>query len=326
VLLGEAPVRSPSLENYPAADAEIVELAAKMWGSDATVHDRVYGKGRILSGMSIESALSLIDVIPDVALDEAPILYSHRSDGDREIYFLSNQSESVVQFSPEFRVTGKSPELWTAVDGKVRPLLSYESRESSTVVPLRLEAYESVFVVFARGGKSSNVDAQSNFPASVAIAEVTSPWRVTFESDSIKRGPAEPVIFDRLTSWTEHPDVRIRYYSGTATYENVFTLVEKPAVKLYVDLGKVGMMAKVKINGAYAGGVFCPPYRIEVTDLVQAGENTIEVEVVNTWVNRLIGDSFLPVEQRIVTALYDPWKPTSALRESGLIGTVKIVM
>ena len=81
-------------------------------------------------------------------------------------------------------------------------------------------------------------------------------------------------------------------------------------------------MAKVKINGTYAGGVWTPPYRVRVTDLVQPGTNRVEIEVVTTWMNRLIGDSRLPEAERRTWAPVNRWKPTDTLQKSGLVGPV----
>ncbi len=98
-----------------------------------------------------------------------------------------------------------------------------------------------------------------------------------------------------LEDWSKSKDEKIRYYAGSAVYLNKVVLNAVPEGEtVYLDLGKVGNMAEVKVNGQSAGGVWTAPYRVDVTKLVTAGENNIEVTVVNNWVNRLIGDSKLP--------------------------------
>jgi hypothetical protein len=276
--------------------------------------------------MTIEEALAIIGVAPDVKLDVADMVYAHRTASGKEIYFIANRSEKPVQIAPEFRVAGKQPELWNPVSGEIRPLPAFEQKEASTIIPMQLEPYESAFVVFTGEGKPQASGVKANFPDPETVVEITSPWTVTFESDTIKRGPAGPVTFASLQSWSQNDDAHIRYFSGAAVYTNTFTLDAAPAGNLYIDLGKVSVMAKVKINGQYAGGAWTPPYRVNITGAVKAGENTIEVEVVNTWINRFIGESFLPVEQRLVNHRLDNWKPTSALHESGLLGPVRIVV
>ncbi|MDR0700528.1 MAG: glycoside hydrolase family 2, partial [Tannerella sp.] len=323
-VLGEAPKRSPSYQNYPEADKELAALADKIWG-EKSAKQRDYGKGKILSGMTIEEALATLNIAPDFKTGDK-VVYAHRSTPDgKEIYFVSNQSENTIQTSPEFRVAGKQPELWNPVNGKRRILPAFEAKESSTVVPLQLEPRESAFVVFSGKGNPKSSELKENFPELKTLLEINTPWTVTFESDRVKRGPSEPVVFDKLQSWSLNEDERIRYYSGTAVYNNSFTLEAKPDSEIYIDLGKVGVMAKVKITGKYSGGAWTYPYRVDITDAVKAGENTVEIEVVNTWANRFIGESSLPENERIVKPLYNNWNASKKLQDAGLLETVKIV-
>ena len=208
VVLGEAPERSPSYQNYPDADKELAALADKIWG-DRNAKQRAYGKGTLLSGMTIEEALNVLNIAPDVKTD-AKVVYAHRSTPDREIYFIANQSDKTVQTSPEFRVAGRQPELWNPVNGKRRALPAFEPKESSTAVPLQLEPRESAFIVFAGKGSPKSSELKDNFPKTKTVLEINTPWTATFESDKIRRGPSEPVVFDKLQSWSLNSDERIR--------------------------------------------------------------------------------------------------------------------
>jgi hypothetical protein len=320
VVLGDAPQRSPSLQNYPNADKELTALAEKMWGKESK---HPYGKGAVLSGMTIKEALAAINIPPDVKA-EGNLAYAHRTAGDREIYFIANQSDDAISVSPEFRVAGRQPELWNPAGGEIRTLPDYELKDASTIVPLRLEPHESVFIVFAGEGNPKASGLKDNFPAPETIVEVSAPWTVTFDAGNIKRSPSGPVIFDKPESWSLNKDENVRYFSGTAVYNNTFTIKSKPAAEIYIDLGKVGVMAKVKINGKYAGGVWTYPYRVNITGQVKTGVNSIEIEVVNTWNNRFVGESSLPEDQRIVRPRNNKWNPSSPLEESGLLTPVKI--
>jgi hypothetical protein len=183
---------------------------------------------------------------------------------------------------------------------------------------------ESAFIVFAQKGSPASSDIKDNFPDEENLLEITSPWTVSFESDCVKRGPASPVTFEKLQSLSQNSDENIRYYSGTAVYNNTFTLDAKPKGEIYIDLGKVGVMAKVKINGKYTGGTWTYPYRVAITDAVKTGENTVEIETVNTWANRFIGDARQTNGETPVKPLYRNWNSSSELQEAGLLETVKI--
>lgn len=137
-------------------------------------------------------------------------------------------------------------------------------------------------------------------------------------------GPGKTLTFDKLTDWTENEDYHVRYFSGTATYSNTFKLRKIPESPVYVDLGKVMVMAKVKVNGKYAGGVWTAPYRLDISDFVKKGVNTIEVEVVNCWRNRLIGEKSLPENERFTFQTTTYLDKDSELQSSGLLGPVEI--
>ncbi|MDR1676023.1 MAG: hypothetical protein LBR86_06110, partial [Tannerella sp.] len=338
VLLGAPPARSPSLAGYPAADAKVGQLSEALWGftsenyaaPDKAPKQHRYGKGLVLSNMSLHEALDRLHIAPDFRSDADRVLYAHRSAPDREIFFVSNQNASRVDFAPVFRVGGGTPELWNPVTGEIHTAPEFYRSDASTTVPLQLEPHESVFVVFnSRAVKPPNSRTVRQ-PDSQTVLTVSSPWTVTFESDPVKRGPAKPAVFKQLTDWSQNADERIRHFSGTATYRTSFNVQSLNALTVedshfYLDLGKVGAMAKVKLNGQYAGGVWTPPYRLCIDGLLYEGKNTLEIEVVNTWVNRMIGDQYLSPDKRFVDSPFNPYKTTSPLQESGLLGPVSIL-
>jgi hypothetical protein len=203
-------------------------------------------------------------------------------------------------------------------------LPAFVQNGATTAVPLQLEPSGSAFVVFRKPGKPNVEALQTNFPEPELVSEVKSPWSVTFESDTIKRGPAQPVTFTGLTDWSKNDNEQIRYFSGAAVYKTTAQVSKVKGAKLWLDLGKVSVMAKVKINGKYAGGVWTYPYRVDITPFVKTGQNEIEVETVNVWANRIIGDKMLPEGERKLQ-LSGIANRASVLQESGLLGPVKII-
>jgi hypothetical protein len=349
IVCTQIPDRSPSMENYPKADEEVKEIAHRMWGNAEAENSHPdkkipYGKGTIFHNASLEEVFAALNLKPDFLTEGAPdreisgnvfgkkvvsklppVLYNHRTDGDREIYFVANQTEKPVEITAHFRVSGKHPELWNATDGSVRPLPSYSEKDGVTTIPLHLDNLEGYFIVFVP--KAASAKVVENFPAPVQIADISTGWNVSFQTDSVHRG-VENVAFAELKSWTENENPQIKYYSGTAIYSKKFNYTsQETSTKnkdVFVAFENVCDMAKVKINGQYAGGCWTAPYHVNITDFLKNGENTIEVEVVNKWGNRLIGDSFLPFEQRKVRSYSTEWRPDMPLQESGLIGKAVI--
>ena len=328
VVLGPAPSRSPSQQNQPQADEQVKQMAAELWGNvnGTTVKSRKVGKGMIMNGLSMEEAFALIGCVPDCRLPEdKSVHYGHRTLSGGEIYFITNQTAEVKIVTPEFRVNGLQPELWEATTGSTRHLPAYIEKGQTTAVPLKLEPYESVFVVFRkRAENAQSRQVAGNYPKPVLLSDLKGPWSVQF--DPKMRGPEQPVIFENLQDWTKSDDERIKYYSGTALYTNKFKLTQLAVGEnVIIDLGAFTAMAKVTINGQYAGGLWTKPYQLDITKLVKEGENTVRVEVVNTWVNRLIGDSKLPAEQRPTWSPVSPFKPENQLQPSGLFGPVQVL-
>lgn len=328
VILGPAPTHSPSLQNQPQADFDVQAMAAKMWGTVDGVNVKYgkYGRGTVFNGLSMEEALSLINCVPDCKLpDDNTIHYGHRTLGKGDIYFVSNQTDKEQMIVPEFRVNGLQPELWEPTTGYRRDLPDFDIKDKVTAVPLTLAPYESVFIVFNKEvGHLAKKNLKTNYPRPTLISEVKSPWTVNF--DVAQRGPETPVVFDTLTDWSTSTDVRVKYYSGTAFYKNTFFLEEKPEdERITIDLGALTAMAKVLINGNYVGGVWTAPYRLDITDYVNVGENDLNIEIVNTWVNRLIGDLNLPEKERKTWAPHIQYNAKSPLQPSGLFGPVRIL-
>jgi hypothetical protein len=321
VILGPAPKRSPSLQNYPEADKQVTELASALWG-DGSEKIRTAGKGKVFAdGHSIEEVFASTGIQPDLVIADDPnALFIHRTLPDGDIYFISNQSDQPISINPQFRVAGKMPELWNPITNEIRELKEFSASGKTTTVPLQLQGYESSFIVFHKNGKPSA--SQKNFPEKELVTAVSAPWEVSFEAG--KRGPEETITLNKLEDWSRSQDERIRHFSGEAFYKTKFNMASLPKKQVYIDLGKVMVMAKVKINGEYAGGVWTNPYRLNITKLLKEGENTLEVEVVNNWMNRLIGDQQLPEKDRPTWINVNPWKADSPLQSSGLLGPVEI--
>ncbi|MEM8765342.1 MAG: glycosyl hydrolase [Bacteroidota bacterium] len=324
-IYGQAPEKSPSLENSAESDQKVKQLAHKMWGSSSEKVKK-YGEGIIVDGLELQEALNHLGIVKDVDFGEdVPVLWTHRNMPGMDIYFLTNQSEERVDFSPTFRVQGKQPQLWNAVTGEVRILNEFTEEKGSTRVPVTLEPLQSWFVVFSNfEPEGMDQGYATNFPNLKPVTTLENPWKVVFHNKDI--GPSETMEFDKLTDWSSHENDRIKYYSGTATYTSTFNHKKEGEGKdVFIDLGNVGVMASVKINGKSIGTTWVTPYRLKATHAVQEGENTIEVEVVNVWRNRITGDKAIPEVARTTWLNVDGITPDEELVPSGLLGPVTIL-
>ena len=324
IVMGPAPERSPSLQNQPEADHRVKEMAARIWGDvdGMNVKQRRYGKGMICDGLDFETLFAQLGYVPDCKVPDGMNVYQgHQKDGGTDIYILSNQDNRALTMDVAFRVTGKQPELWNPVTGVIRKLPAFRQEEKTTVVPMRLDKNECVFVVFRKKGEPTATTLEANYPAPLRTQEVTGEWNVAFESAF--KTPA-PVRMTELDNLSTNANDSIRYFSGTATYTTSVSLDRAGRGEhMFMTFDNVGTMAKVYINGKYAGGVWTAPYRLDVTDFVKNGRNDVKVEVVNTWVNRIVGDMNLPENQRDIYLYVNHLNAKTPLPPSGIIGKVK---
>ncbi|WP_428331495.1 glycosyl hydrolase [Mucilaginibacter sp.] len=357
VVVGAPPVQSPGLSGYPACDAQIKSIAQAVWGGmespeKQTIH--TYGKGKVIWGGELDQQIN--DLYPEYDLTakllrdmgveqdftaDKPIRYTHRTAKDWDIYFVSNTTDRALKTNAVFRSVKGAPMLWDAITNKIRPLPQFTAAASLTAIPLQFEPYQSYFIVFEKtAGKVSS--STKNFPAHQILTTLKGPWQVAF--DPKWGGPAH-IIFDKLTDWTLRPEEGIKYYSGTAVYHKAFN-IDKPfnkQEKIYLDLGNIKNMARVKLNGKDLGVIWTAPYKVEITGIALAKGNKLEIQVVNLWPNRLIGDSKLPddgikddkwpdwltkglprTSKRYTFTSYSPYTINSPLYSSGLIGPVTV--
>jgi len=153
--------------------------------------------------------------------------------------------------------------------------------------------------------------------------EVTVPSPLTLDSlwtlkfDPELGGPAEPIVFDKLTSWHEHPDPKIKYYSGPVSYRKTVAIPAElvvPGRRLMLDLGRVIDLAEVRLNGRTVAVAWCPPFAVDVTAAAKAGKNDLELIVVNGWRNRWIGDEQLTPDVETVNPSFASPKARSPIK------------
>ena len=377
-ILGPPPARSPSLENFPACDAEVKSLAAGIWNDN-----------KVMTGISLTQAFERLGLTPDVVVP-ADVLWKHRGDETTDIYFLSNQRSSARTETISFRTCDRTPELWWPESGKIQPLVDYNFADGRLQVPVSFDARGSVFVVFRKprsedvritpqntgslkilkasyaamdGSASADVTAMlaatiasgrldlpvendtlggdpaylkekqltveftsEGKPTTITLPEharlqipaspeLPGPWKVTF--------PGRSLMFDNLISWTDHSDPDIKYFSGSAFYSRTFAMSDLNT-PITLDLGTVHAIAKVRVNGRDIATLWKAPYTVDITAALRQGSNTLEVAVINTWHNRLVGDRQAGANPGTFTTT-TKFNAETPLQPSGLLGPVRLV-
>ena len=122
---------------------------------------------------------------------------------------------------------------------------------------------------------------------------------------------------ETLRDWTTFGEdgktesTSLRYFSGTATYSTTIVGNGEWGMgngECILSLGEVPTgLAHVFVNGVDCGIVWCAPWEADVTSALREGENEIEIRYTNNWYNRLVGDCFLPAENRVTRSTVHYW-------------------
>lgn len=243
--------------------------------------------------------------------------FCHRRTEEEDIYFVANHDADVKAFTASFRVTGRVPEIWVPVSGEIIRGTEFLEKEGRVNMPLRLDASESLFVVFKDGEKASVPGG--NVLRTQTAATLDRPWTIQFDFRGKKKELTAPELFD----WKDSDDPFVKYYSGTARYVTVFTADKAESARYFLEFGDILNIAEVFVNGQSCGTLWTPPYRIDVTDALRDGWNALEVRVANTWANHIKGVNEKKVSSEGFWTLVPYW-PEVPLQRSGILGPVRL--
>ncbi|MDR1415310.1 MAG: glycoside hydrolase [Odoribacteraceae bacterium] len=330
-VIGYKPAKLVSLVGDEKAQREFQQLATKIWGeAPPDKGSKAYKKGTISWGVSARDYLMSKGIALDFEIvynETKNFDYIHYTIGNIEAYFVSNQTESAQFAAAVFRVEGRQPELWDPLTGEIRDATAFTQQDGRAAVSLKFDPYGSVIVLFskpvANDLQSSGV---SNYPDFTPLQTLEGDWDVYFAPE---HGGPGMVNFPELLDWTTSKDEGIKYYSGPATYYKKFTFTPEPNALYFLELENVKDVgiATVKINGTDKGVVWTKPFRVNVSDNLIEGENTLEITVINSWYNRVAGDEITPKPTQLthtnIVLQKDPARPIP-LEPSGLLGPVSI--
>jgi len=336
IATGQLPSAAPGFLASDAQNAEVREISRRLFQSTNSHAQFVGDEQKLSSAISqlAEPDVLFTPAVPDVG-------FVHRRTPDADIYFIANTSNHRQDVQAGFRGSAPTMQLWNAMNGTTAALDSADHGANRTTIELDLEPYGSRVVVLSHN--SSSQRHRKPTPVETSTMDLSHDWRVSFGDG----GPTETM--HDLHSWTDDP--KTRYFSGTATYEKTITVPESalrsgkalldfgegkplPEQKLHAGMqawfdGPIREAAVVYVNGKRAGSLWCPPYSIDVTSLLRAGENTIRVEVANLALNYMAGHS-LP-DYRLLNLRYgvrfeaqdmDKVQPVPA----GLFGPIRLLV
>ena len=321
----------PNIEDIPdnviQKVEQLIDLGANVLVQNPAIAKKI--KGNILTNNTIDEALKELSLAKDFSRDENKVDFIHRKIDGIDMYFVTNKTNKEITESVEFRTINQQIEYWDPVTSKQFKISDAQSNKGISKVNLQLPAYGSAFLVFTSMDRdlptyNESLDSQTT--------EITSPWKLSFPENW---GAPDSVKLDNLISWTEHEEKGINYFSGTASYENGFTVTKETIEskkEISIDLGEVYDVAEILVNGISAGILWTKPYKLNIEGFVKEGENKLEVRITNLWINRLTGDINLPEGEKFSRTNRPPVTDTNTgyddltwrIQTSGLLGPVQL--
>lgn len=339
-IVSPKPLASPSLQDYPKADAAIKTIGTLVWGNEK---EHNYGKGWVTT--SLADGIKKTQLQPDFVVEQADsakyIKYVHRIKGGTHLYYIANVGNGAQYVTASFRVNGLQPEIWQSENGSICDAPVWQAINGRTNVSLHVKAMQSLFVVFRKPVQPMNhaialkvngtanewvLDYPNHFAypitdkSSDIVAEYASGlrseskenplernkfiegnWQVQFQP---KLGQGFQMEFPGLMDFSSHSNPDVKYFAGTAHYLKTIIINEallKTGVHVLLDLGTVNDIVQLSVTQQDLGVLWYPPYQIDITKALHPGENNLDIAVTNNWANRLIGDEQEPEDFEIGT-------------------------
>ena len=297
-LVGKWPTHPASHKDMPA---EFQQLKKDIWQS---------GRDNV-STSSLADALTHFNMAPDFQSSFPGVRFVHRVDGNRHIYWVRNFSGHSIDTDIVLRDAAGPLSVLNPVNGQYAYGVLKDGK-------LHMEKDQALFIVADPSARPLTQTVPLLPTSDVALDGA---WEVSFEG---LEAPAGTLEWQQLASYTSSKDPAVKYFSGTATYKNSFTLSSVP-FGITLDLGEVGQMADVYVNGEHVDFLWQAPYRTAFYGTLKPGKNTVEVKVINTWVNRLIGDA-QPGAKKSTFTVFPFYQADSPLQPAGLMGPVQITL
>ena len=255
---------------------------------------------------------------PNVRFNGEAVPFIQKRIGRVNAYFLRNETDAARRLIAEFRAEG-TPESWDPWTGRTTAMAGTRRIGNWTEIELDLEPFGSALIVFDPESEVAAL-ATAKQPGTLRRTEPIGAggWKLT-ATGLVPSGKTAEIERElpMLIDWSL--DSELRGFSGRGVYTTTFTVAADASSRLILDLGTVRDVAEVTVNGKHAGTLLMRPYRVDITDFVKPGENTLEIAVTNTLYNAMA--------LRYPLAFHPgPVENPSGLMSSGLIGPVEMKM
>jgi hypothetical protein len=285
------------------------------------------GDGEWIVGDDLKALLGRAGIAPE-PLVEHKLEFIRRQSPSHVTYFVANHSTDPVNAWIPLTAMCRTAVLMDPMTALTGIAPSREKGGQSEVY-LQMQPGETrVLRVFSErivDGPAWPIRKPSGNPITISGT-----WRVHF----LEGGPVPPKDFttSELRCWTRLGDKEAERFAGAARYTITVNLPDTNADGWFLDLGDVRESARVWVNGQPAGVLVAHPFRVDLTGLLTAGSNELEIEVTNLSANRIRDLDQRGVDWKkfhdinLVNQMYKPFDASGwELKPSGLLGPVTLI-
>lgn len=329
LLPSERPVCIPDYHQKEQRNRELEQLTHAIWEKAQQQACLLPFKEENMNRFGLEADVLFKDLQGKELYDLA---WNHRREGASDIWFISNQLDSIRELEISLRGAGRVPEWFDPQRAEIAEIKNWRIEQGRTIVRLDLSPAQSGFIVL----RNKTTQESNNRPEQYTTSGLDlDPWKIRF--DALDKSMESTDLFD----WRKSDDMDIKYYAGTAEYHSAFTLDKIPeAEKIYLKFDSVNVMAEVFLNGKSCGIVWTQPYLLEVSSALKTGKNELKINVANTWYNRVQAINHKLIQEDDYWTNARIWRvnrprsregfslqnfPVEYLQESGIQGDIKLV-
>jgi len=269
----------------------------------------------------------ILKISPQISFEnEQPtVKYIHKKTKNSDIFLLRHSDKNPLDLKVRFNNIEKFPYMLNPWNGDIQQAAQYKIENNCIIMNLHFEGYGSFIIEFKDGEELPHLEdtpikleRTKNGSLHGLLHEIgTYDFKLKDGSKKsvsiVKNELAKPI---QLKDWTFHTDFReytgeitpidltmkenkdwrkikqLKYSSSRGIYATSFILESehiKQDTRLILSLGRVGDVAVVKVNGSEFDPIMVYPFEVDITEQVAKGQNKIEIHVIPTLKNRLVG-------------------------------------
>lgn len=241
-------------------------------------------------------------ILPGVRFGSPGLQHLHKTFKDMDLYFVRSRTADSRMVKLEFPIANKNVRVLNAWTGKVSSVPT-NTVGGKTEITLPFVPFGSHFILLGddeklpRADEDSWLDVMTVSVSGTVIQRLAHGWKLTVTS-IVPADEGKTVVLDNASEgdWVDMEP--LKNVSGKGAYEKEFELAEKPEGRIVLDLGIVGDVAEVELNGSQLPAMIAYPYAADVTDLVKTGKNQLVIKITNTLRNGMIGSGAFRNAQR----------------------------